>query len=252
MTKKTLLEVKDLKVHFESETGLVRAVDGIDFELKEGETIGIVGESGSGKSMTALSIMKLIPKAGKASGKISFFSNDNLKTDILNSKNNEIEIIRGNEIGMIFQEPMTSLNPVFKCGNQVLETVELHQKVSKEEARKKVFDLFEKVKLPDANRIFESYPHQLSGGQKQRVMIAMALAGNPKILIADEPTTALDVTVQKSVLELINELKNELKMSVIFISHDLGVIAEIADRILVMFKGKIMESGRAVDIFKKS
>ena len=246
-----LIEVKNLVTEFNTENGLVRAVDNISFDINKGEIVGIVGESGSGKSVTSLSIMRLIPNPpGKISGGQILYKHSQKGTvDITNLHEEEMRSIRGNEISMIFQEPMTSLNPVFTCGDQVAEAIMLHQKVSKKEAEQRTLALFEKVKLPNPPRILKAYPHQLSGGQKQRVMIAMAMSCNPHVLIADEPTTALDVTVQKTILELILGLSKETGMSTIFITHDLGVIGEIADRVIVMYKGKIVEQGSVVDIF---
>jgi peptide/nickel transport system ATP-binding protein len=246
-----LLDVRNLTTEFKTENGLVRAVDDVSFQVKKGEVIGIVGESGSGKSVTSLSIMRLIPNPpGKITGgQIHYYRDGNQPIDLVNIPENEMRIYRGNEISMIFQEPMTSLNPVFTCGNQVMEAIMLHQKISKKDAEAKTLELFHKVKLPNPERILKAYPHQLSGGQKQRVMIAMAMSCQPKILIADEPTTALDVTVQKTILDLINDLSKETGMSTIFITHDLGVIAEIADRVVVMYKGKIVEQGTVLEIF---
>ncbi len=252
MEKKKLLEVINLETHFTTEEGTVKAVDNVSFTLYRGETVGIVGESGSGKSVTSLSAMRLIPDPpGKiVGGQILYYPKDGEPIDIVKLSEAEMQGLRGNEISMIFQEPMTSLNPVFKCGNQVTEAIRLHQNVSKDEAMRQTLDLFAKVELPNPERIFNAYPHQLSGGQKQRVMIAMAMSCNPNILIADEPTTALDVTVQKTILELMNDLKDEIDASIIFITHDLGVIAEIADRVIVMYKGKIVEQGDSLAIFK--
>jgi len=246
-----LLEVKNLVTEFKTENGIMRAVDEVSFQVNKGEVIGIVGESGSGKSVTSLSIMRLIPNPpGKIiGGQINYYRENNKPIDLVQLTDNEMRTYRGNEISMIFQEPMTSLNPVFTCGNQVMEAILLHQKVSKKEAEEKTLELFKKVKLPNPERILQAYPHQLSGGQKQRVMIAMAMSCQPKILIADEPTTALDVTVQKTILELINDLSKETGMSTIFITHDLGVIAEIADKVVVMYKGKIVEQGTVLEIF---
>ncbi|TXH52901.1 MAG: ABC transporter ATP-binding protein [Bacteroidia bacterium] len=246
-----LLDVKNLVTEFNTENGIVKAVDDVSFQVNKGEVIGIVGESGSGKSVTSLSIMRLIPNPpGKITGgQINYYRDGKTAIDLVKIPDNEMRAYRGNEISMIFQEPMTSLNPVFTCGNQVMEAIMLHQKISKDEAEKKTLELFAQVKLPDPKRALLAYPHQLSGGQKQRVMIAMAMSCQPKILIADEPTTALDVTVQKTILELINDLSKQTGMSTIFITHDLGVIAEIADRVVVMYKGKIVEQGSVVDIF---
>ena len=248
--KKPLLEVKNLVTEFSSEGVLTKAVDDISFVLNEGETIGIVGESGSGKSVTSLSIMQLIqsPPGKIAGGEIIYHSKEGT-VDLLKLPENKIRKYRGNEIAMIFQEPMTSLNPVFTCGYQVMESLILHKGMSKKEARIFTLNLFKKVNLPDAELKLDAYPHQLSGGQKQRVMIAMAIACEPKILIADEPTTALDVTVQSTILQLMRKLKGEISMSMIFITHDLGVIAEVADKVAVMYKGKIVEQGSVTDIF---
>ncbi len=246
-----LLEVINLETQFTTEDGIVKAVDNVSFTLQRGETIGIVGESGSGKSVTALSIMGLIPNPpGKiVGGQILFRNKQNQQVDLAKLPENELRKYRGNEIAMIFQEPMTSLNPVFTCGSQVSEAIMLHQKLNAQQAKVRTLELFNKVQLPSPERIFSAYPHQLSGGQKQRVMIAMAMSCDPSILIADEPTTALDVTVQKTILELMERLKHEIDSSVMFITHDLGVIAEIADRVVVMFKGKIVEQGSVSDIF---
>ena len=252
MTKPNLLEINCLQVDFPSDTGTVEAVKRISFTLKNGETLGIVGESGSGKSVTALSILGLLPVSTKLkTGEILFQTRENGLLDLAKLPQEKLRKIRGHEAAMIFQEPMTSLNPVFRCGEQVAEAIRLHQKLDDKAARQQVLALFEKVKLADAERIYKSYPHQLSGGQRQRVMIAMALSCNPSLLIADEPTSALDVTVQRSILDLINELKNEWGGSTIFITHDLGVVSEVADRVLVMQKGEVVEQGRVADIFKK-
>jgi peptide/nickel transport system ATP-binding protein len=246
-----LLQVNGLTTSFYGEEAITRAVDDISFEVRRGEILGIVGESGSGKSVTSLSIMRLVSKPGKiTSGSIRFFENEQ-GVDLLQLPEAGMRHYRGNRISMIFQEPMTSLNPVFSCGYQVEEALQLHQRISKKEARAQTLALFEQVQLPQPERIYRSYPHELSGGQKQRVMIAMAMSCNPDILIADEPTTALDVTVQKTILELMQHLQKTRGMSVIFITHDLGVIAEIADRVMVMYKGKIVEQGSVAAIFRQ-
>ncbi len=252
MSNRKLLEVKNLKTYFTTGEGTTKAVDDVSFTLNRGETIGIVGESGSGKSVTSLSVMRLIPDPpGKiVGGEILYYEKGKDKpVDLVKVSEREMRYYRGNEVAMIFQEPMTSLNPVFTCGNQVTEAIRLHQNVSNDEARQKTIELFAKVQLPDPERVFSAYPHQLSGGQKQRVMIAMAMSCNPDILIADEPTTALDVTVQKTILELMDDLRKQIDASIIFITHDLGVIAEIADRVIVMYKGKIVEQGNVYEIF---
>jgi peptide/nickel transport system ATP-binding protein len=248
MRREKILAVENLEICFQTDETPIQAVREIDFELFRGETLGIVGESGSGKSVTALSIMRLLPEAS-VSGNIRFYEAQDRGTKLTDLPENRMRVIRGRRIAMIFQEPMSSLNPVLRCGDQIAETLQLHQKVTHQEARKRTMALLRQVQLADPGRIYKAYPHQLSGGQRQRVMIAMALSGNPDILIADEPTTALDVTVQKAILELIRELKSEWGGSVIFISHDLGVMAEVADRVLVMQKGEIVERGTVADIF---
>ncbi len=241
-----LLEVNNLKTYFYTDEGVSKAVDGVSFYVDKGETLGIVGESGCGKSVTNLSVMRLIPDPpGKiVDGDIHF---DDI--DVLSLPDNKMRQIRGNEISMIFQEPMTSLNPVFTCGNQIMEAVRLHQNVGKSEARKRAIEMLKLVGIPAPEQRVDEYPHQLSGGMRQRVMIAMALSCNPKLLIADEPTTALDVTVQAQILELIKSLQEELGMSVIMITHDLGVIAEVADRVQVMYAGKVVEAGTTEEIY---
>jgi peptide/nickel transport system ATP-binding protein len=251
MAKETLLEVKNLVTEFRTEEETVKAVNDISFTLSRGETIGIVGESGSGKSVTALSVMRLIPNPpGKITGgEIIYHSKTKGPVDIVKISEKEMRELRGNEIAMIFQEPMTSLNPVYTCGDQVMEAILLHQKVSKKIAKERTIDLFKEVQLPRPEDIFDSYPHQISGGQKQRVMIAMAMSCQPNILIADEPTTALDVTVQATILDLMLKLQREHDMGIMFITHDLGVIAELADKVVVMYKGKIVEQGSVMDIF---
>jgi peptide/nickel transport system ATP-binding protein len=250
MNNRRLLEIKNLVTEFHTEQGIVKAVNDVSFTLNKGETVGIVGESGSGKSVTSLSTMRLIPNPpGKITGgEILFHHGDEVK-DLVQLSEKEMRSIRGNEIAMIFQEPMTSLNPVYTCGEQVAEAIMLHQKATKKEAKIITVDLFTQVELPRPESIYESYPHQISGGQKQRVMIAMAMSCNPSILIADEPTTALDVTVQKTILELMLKLQQEQDMGILFITHDLGVVAELADKVIVMYKGKIVEQGNVLDIF---
>lgn len=237
----TLLSIKDLCVKFNNDGQSGTAVSNNSFTVEPGELVAIVGESGSGKSVTALSILQLLPQTATVTGQILF--NLNEPVDLLQLSSKKITGIRGNEIAMIFQEPMTSLNPVFTCGYQVMEAIQLHQQVNKETARQKTIELFIQVQLPDPEGILTRYPHEISGGQKQRVMIAMAMSCNPALLIADEPTTALDVTVQKTILELIKSLQQQNNMGVIFITHDLGVVADIADKIIVMYKGEIAEQG---------
>ena len=249
---KKLLEFKNLVTEFHTEGSTVKAVNNVSFTLNKGETIGIVGESGSGKSVTSLSAMRLIPTPPGviSGGEILFHKENNEVVDLLKLSKEEMRSYRGNELAMIFQEPMTSLNPVFTCGDQVVEAIMLHQKMNVKEAKELTIELFKNVKLPDPERVFNSYPHQISGGQKQRVMIAMAMSCKPSVLIADEPTTALDVTVQKTILELMQQLQKENEMGIMFITHDLGVIAELADKVVVMYKGKIVEQGDVWNIFK--
>lgn len=251
MQNQPLLEVKNLVTQFQTETGVVNAVNDVSFTLCKGKTIGIVGESGSGKSVTSLSVMQLIPNPpGKiAGGEISYHTKNGSTIDLVKTPQDDMRKFRGNEIAMIFQEPMTSLNPVMKCGRQVMEAIMLHQKISAKEAREKTLQLFKEVQLPTPETMLERYPHQLSGGQKQRVMIAMAISCNPRVLIADEPTTALDVTVQKTILELMKKLQQQYNMGILFITHDLGVIAELADEVIVMYKGNIVEQGSVKEIF---
>ena len=245
-----ILEVKNLSISFHSNFGKNQVLNNISFSLNKSETLGIVGESGSGKTLTAMSVMKLLPKnAIIESGEI-YYSLGEKNLDILKINNQELLSLRGNNISMIFQEPMTSLNPSLTCGYQVAEMLTKHLKLSAKEAKNKTLQLFNEVKLPNPARIYTSYPHQISGGQKQRVMIAMAIALNPNILIADEPTTALDVTIQKSIIELLKNIQEKYKISIIFISHDLGVISQIADNILVMYKGEIVEYGETRKILK--
>ncbi|MEO8860912.1 MAG: ABC transporter ATP-binding protein [Ginsengibacter sp.] len=246
-----LLQIKNLSVDFVSGAERFQAVKNLSFEINKGETIAIVGESGSGKTVTSLSILQLLssPPANYKTGQILFSEDGNTQENILLTRGKQLRQIRGNKISMIFQEPMTSLNPVKNCGSQVIEAIMLHQPISRNDAKEKTIELFSQVKLPDPAGMLSRYPHQLSGGQKQRVMIAMAMSCNPAVLIADEPTTALDVTVQKTILELIKELQREKGMSVIYITHDLGLVAEIADRVLVMYKGEIVETNVTKEIF---
>ncbi len=244
-----LLHAESLSIDFpEKETGKrFRAVDGLSFSIHEGEIVGVVGESGSGKSVTSLSIMRLLKKA-EYCGHL-WFHRDGRCDDLLSLSNKQMCALRGAHIGMIFQEPMTSLNPSMRCGRQIAESLRIHRQLSSKEAEQEVLRLFEQVRLPDPKKTFRSYPHEISGGQKQRVMIAMAIACRPRLLIADEPTTALDVTVQKAILELLKQLRKDLGISILFISHDLGVVANIADRAIVMYKGKKMEEGPIRELF---
>lgn len=246
-----LLSIQKLTINFTTDGKINHAIKDISFTVNKGEIVALVGESGSGKSVTSLSILRLLPSppAELAEGHIFFSEDDAAACDLTQVSKAELQQIRGNKISMIFQEPMTSLNPVFTCGHQVAEALLVHNKISKKEAKAQAISWFEKVKLPHPAAIYNRYPHQLSGGQKQRVMIAMAMCCKPALLICDEPTTALDVTVQKSVLELIKELQQETGMGVIFITHDLGVVAQIADRAIVMYKGSIIEQGFVKDIF---
>jgi len=247
-----LLSIENLSVDFIAESEISHAVKNVSFSVNRGETLGIVGESGSGKTVTSLSILQLLPSppARYTSGKILFSEDGSRQQNLLEKGHRELIKIRGNKIAMIFQEPMSSLNPVFTCGFQVMEALVNHKKISKQQARVETVEWFSKVRLPDPERIFHRYPHQLSGGQKQRVMIAMAMCCHPSLLICDEPTTALDVTVQKTILELIKELQREQNIGVIFITHDLGVVAEIADKAVVMYRGEIVEQNSVREIFE--
>jgi len=241
-----LLEVRNLETHFHTQDGVVKAVDGVSFYVNRGETLGIVGESGCGKSVTSLSIMRLIPNPpGKIAGGQIFFDGE----DLLQASEQEMRHIRGNRIAMIFQDPMTSLNPVLTVGRQITESLELHLRLSRREAYNRAAELLDMVGIPSALKRLDNYPHQFSGGMRQRVMIAMALSCNPELLIADEPTTALDVTIQAQILELINRLKEELETAVIIITHDLGVVAGMADRVTVMYAGKVVEEGKTGELF---
>ena len=240
-----LLEVQELRTHFQTRAGLVRAVDGVSFTLGEGELLGLVGESGCGKSITALSIMRLISEPGKIVGGSIRFKGEELTT----ASAERLREIRGNDIAMIFQDPMTSLNPVFTVGEQIAEALRLHRNLDKNAAREAAIAAMREVSIPSPERRVNDYPHQLSGGMRQRVMIAMALACDPELLIADEPTTALDVTIQAQILELLDELRRIRKLAVLLITHDLGVVAEVADRVCVMYTGKIVEESGVDEIF---
>ena len=242
-----MLEVKGMRTSFFTHVGEVKAIRGVDFYLDKGEAVGIVGESGSGKSVTSLSVMRLLQFPGKLTGGEVFFDGEDLtkKTD------KEMQAIRGNEISMIFQDPMTSLNPVFTIGNQIMEAIIKHQKMSKDQARQKAIEMLKLVGIPSPAKRIDQYPHEFSGGMRQRAMIAMALSCEPKLLIADEPTTALDVTIQAQILELMKDLKDRLNTSIILITHDLGVVADVCSRIIVMYGGLIMEEGTTEEIFYK-
>jgi peptide/nickel transport system ATP-binding protein len=240
-----LLDVKDLNVRFATEDGIVRAVDGVSFELERGKVLGIVGESGSGKSVSAMTLMGLTRGVNaRFEGEILYKG-----TDLLKVSDKDMQAYRGNEIGMIFQDPMTSLNPVYRIGEQIVEAIQAHENVDKKSARKRAIELLHQVGIPNPESRIDDFPHQFSGGMRQRAMIAIALSCNPSILIADEPTTALDVTIQAQIVELINRLKDDFNSAVIFITHDLGVIAEIADEILVMYAGRVVERGSKRDVF---
>jgi len=247
------LEVRDLRVEFAVEGGAVTAVDGVSFHINPGETLVVVGESGSGKSVTALSLMRLIesPPGRIASGEILLRGRDGRVRDLTTLDMAAMRALRGNDIAMIFQEPMTSLNPVYTVGDQIIEAIQLHQGKSGREAFAHAVEMLEHLGIPEPQRRMKTYPHQMSGGMRQRAMIAMALSCNPALLIADEPTTALDVTIQAQILELIKRLQRELGMAVIFITHNLGVAAEIADRIMVMYAGRVVEAGPARAIFRE-
>ena len=241
-----LLQVQDLKVQFFTEDGAVPAVDGISFDIRSGEILGMVGESGCGKSVTALSILRLLASSGKiVSGEINFRGKN-----LIHASEREMQQVRGNQISMIFQEPMTSLNPVMTVGDQVAESLILHKKMGRKEASSEVIRLFDSVRIPDAAIRVKDYPHQMSGGMRQRVMIAMAIACQPALVIADEPTTALDVTIQAQILELLNQLRNEYGLSILLITHALGVVAETADRVIVMYAGKVVEEAPVQEIFE--
>ncbi|EEM49857.1 ABC transporter ATP-binding protein [Bacillus cereus] len=243
---KAVVELKDLQTYFQTEEGTVKAVNHVSFSVREGETVCVVGESGCGKSVTALSIMGLIAESGSVVGGDILYEGKSL----LGLKEKELRSLRGNDIAMIFQEPMTSLNPVFTVGEQIVETLREHELLSKNEAYKKAIELIRKVGIARADEIVHSYPHELSGGMLQRIMIAVALSCNPKLLIADEPTTALDVTIQAQILDLLRQVKEEFKTSILLITHDLGVVAEMADYVVVMYGGKVIEEAPVLEIFQ--
>ena len=242
-----LLEVKNLQTHFRTRAGLVRAVDGVSFQLERGELLGLVGESGCGKSVTALSLLRLVAPPGKiVGGEILFDS-----VDLLKLSESKMRAIRGDDVAMIFQDPMTSLNPVYTVGEQIAEALRLHRKLSRKQAKAAAIEAMREVSIPDPARRVDDYPHQLSGGMRQRVMIAMALACDPKLLIADEPTTALDVTIQAQILELLDGLRQTRELAVLLITHDLGVVAEVADRVAVMYTGRIVEESPVAELFAR-
>ncbi|WP_339095646.1 ABC transporter ATP-binding protein [Deinococcus sp. VB343] len=247
-----LLAVNNLKTYFNTDDGIVRSVDGVTFHIKKGETLAVVGESGSGKSVTSLTVMRLIPMPpGQiAGGEILFTGKDGVQKNLVNVSEAEMRKIRGNDISMIFQEPMTSLNPVYTVGDQIAEAVMLHQGKTRKEAMDVATDMLRFVGIPAPEKRVNEYPHQMSGGMRQRVMIAMALSCKPALLIADEPTTALDVTIQAQILDLMRNLQKEVGMSILFITHNLGVVAEMADRVVVMYGGRVVEEGDVIEIFK--
>ena len=242
---KSLLAIKDLRTEFTTYAGKVSALNNVTFSIDYGEAVGIVGESGSGKSVAMLSVMRLLADNGRVSGGEITFDGKNLRE--ISEK--EMQALRGNEIGMIFQDPMTSLNPVFTIGNQLMEAILIHNKISKSSARKKAIDVLKLVGIPNPERRIKQYPHEFSGGMRQRVMIAIALSCEPKLLIADEPTTALDVTIQAQILELMKDLKNKINMAIILITHDLGLVADVCEKVIVMYGGTIVEKGRVEEIF---
>ncbi|SJM32260.1 ABC transporter ATP-binding protein [Mesorhizobium delmotii] len=247
-SSKRILEVSNLQTRFLTDNGVVKAVDGVSFHIDQGETLAVVGESGSGKSVTSLSIMRLLeaPHGRIAGGSVLFEG-----ADLVQKTEREMRRVRGNDISMIFQEPMTSLNPVYTVGAQIAESIRIHQHKSHQEAMKRAVEMLDLVGISEPARRANTYPHQMSGGMRQRVMIAIALSCNPKLLIADEPTTALDVTIQAQILELMQQLQREIGMSILFITHDLGVVAEIADRVVVMYAGRAVEEGSVLDIFAR-
>ncbi|MCH4887006.1 ABC transporter ATP-binding protein [Acidaminobacter sp. JC074] len=253
MENKNVLEVKDLKVYFDTEDGVIKAVDGISFEVKKGKTLGLVGESGCGKSLTSKTIIGIEPKTSKATGEIIYHdSKEKTSTNLVALKKNgpEIRAVRGGKISMIFQEPMTAFSPLYTIGNQIVENVLLHRTKDKVEAKKIAIEMMKKVGIANAEKRYDQYPMEFSGGMRQRAMIAMAMSCEPELLIADEPTTALDVTIQAQVLQLMKNLQRDMDMGILFITHDLGVVAEMCDEIVVMYLGKAVERGSAKDIFK--
>lgn len=245
--EEVLLDVKDLKTYFYTDDGVVKAVDGMSFTIAKGEVLGLVGESGCGKSVASMSILRLVDVPGKIVGGEIIFKGENLA----NKSQEEMRKIRGSEISMIFQEPMTSLNPVYTIGDQIMEAILIHQDISEEEAKKKTIELLTMVGIPEPQRRFNQYPHEMSGGMRQRVMIAMAISCNPDLLISDEATTALDVTIQAQILELMKDLRKKIGMAILFITHDLALVAEMADNVAVTYTGKIVEYGNVFTIFKK-
>ncbi len=246
--KDRLVDVRNLQTHFDTDEGTVKAVDGVSFHIDKGETLAVVGESGSGKSVTSLSMMRLIPNPpGRIAGGEVLFAGE----DLAKKTERQMRKIRGNDISMIFQEPMTSLNPVYTVGDQIAEAITLHQGKTRRQAMKLAADMLDLVGIPEPDKRVRNYPHQMSGGMRQRVMIAMALSCGPQLLIADEPTTALDVTIQAQILDLMRKLQREIGMSILFVTHDLGVVAEIADRVVVMYAGRAVEEAHVNDIFAK-
>src|SRR5881398_3397722 len=242
-----LLDVRELKTHFKTDDGIVKAVDGVSFSVEKGKTLGIVGESGSGKSVTCLTIMGLNPRANTTTSGEALFNGENLLT----ASSKRLREIRGNDIAMIFQDPMTSLNPVHTVGAQLVEAILLHRDITKKQAKSRALELLKAVGIPRADRRIDDYPHQFSGGMRQRVMIAMALVNNPDLLIADEPTTALDVTTQAQILALMNTLQKEFGSAIMMITHDLGVVAEVADDVVVMYAGEVVEQGSVYGLFSR-
>lgn len=246
-----LLEILDLNTHFHTSRGTVRAVDGVSLAIQKGEAVGLVGESGCGKTMTAFSIMGLVPTPGKIVGGEIWFDHENGRRDLTKISEEEMRSVRGGKISMVFQDPMTYLNPVMKIQDQIAEAIVLHQAVPQNEARRRAIELLEKVRMPVPSTVAQYHPHELSGGMRQRSLIAMAISCNPDLLIADEPTTALDVTVQAQVLELIKQLKHELNMALMLITHDLGIVADICDKVCVMYAGRIVEEGNVFEIYRE-